>query len=106
MTQDGWRPFTLLQFLVSGGVLRHNKKLDFFIRSCNVPRPYSIYWKIRNVGEVAESRDCIRGQIKKTDNDHQIEHTNFYGPHYVECYIVKNGICVARDRIDVPIGQG
>lgn len=106
VTQDGWRPFTLLQLLVSGGVLRHNKKLDFFIRSCNVPRPYSIYWKIRNVGEVAESRDCIRGQIKKTDNDHQIEHTNFYGPHYVECYIVKNGICVARDRIDVPIGQG
>lgn len=106
VTQDGWRPFTLLQFLVSGGVLRHNKKLDFFIRSCNVPRPYSIYWKVRNVGEVAESRDCIRGQIKKTDDEHQIERTNFYGPHFVECYIVKNGICVARDRIDVPIGQG
>lgn len=106
VTQDGWRPFTLLQFLVSGGVLRHNKKLDFFIRSCNVPRPYSIYWKVRNVGEVAESRDCIRGQIKKTDDEHQIERTNFYGPHFVECYIVKSGICVARDRIDVPIGQG
>jgi len=105
VTQDGWRPFTLLHFLVSGGLLRHNKKLDFFIRSCNVPRPYSIYWKIRNVGEVAESRDCIRGQIKKTDNEHQKESTDFYGPHFVECYIVKNGVCVARDRIDVPIGQ-
>lgn len=106
VTQDGWRPFTLLEFLVSGGVLRHNKKLDFYIKSCNVPRPYSTYWKVRNVGEVAESRDCIRGQIKKTDNNHQIERTNFYGPHFVECYIIKNGICVARDRIDVPIGQG
>ena len=103
--QDGWRPFCLLQLLVSGGVLRHNKKLDFFIKFCNAPSPYSIYWKVRNVGEVAESRDCIRGQIHKTDNRHQIEHTNFYGPHFVECYIIKNGICVARDRIDVPIGQ-
>lgn len=105
VTQDGWRPFSLLQYLVTGGVLSHNKKLDFFIRSCDVLRPYNIYWKVRNVGEVAENRNCIRGQICKTDNDHQIEHTNFYGPHFVECYIVKNGICVARDRIDVPIGS-
>ena len=105
VTQDGWRPFTLLQFLASRALLRHDKKLDFFIRSCNVPRPCSIYWKVRNVGELAESRDCIRGQIKKTDNEHQNEHTNFYGPHFVECYIIKNGVCVARDRIDVPIGQ-
>lgn len=105
VTQDGWRPFTLLQFLASGGTLRHNKKLDFFIRSCNAPRHCSIYWKVRNVGEVAKSRDCIRGQIKKTDREHQFEHTNFYGPHFVECYIIENGVCVARDRIDVPIGR-
>lgn len=105
VTQDGWRPFTLLQFLLSGGYLLHNKKLDFFIRSCNVPRPYSIYWKIRNVGDVAERRNCVRGQVFKTDNDHQIEHTSFYGPHFVECYIIKDGICVARDHIDVPIGN-
>lgn len=105
VTQDGWRPFSLSQFLVKGGILRHNKKLDFFIRACNVTRPYNIYWKVRNVGEVAESRNCIRGQIYKTDHEHQIENTNFYGPHFVECYIVKNGICVARNRIDVPIGE-
>lgn len=105
VTQDGWRPFTLFQFLRSGGsMLRHNKKLDFFIVSCDVPLPYSIYWKVRNVGETAEKRNCIRGQINKTDNSHQREHTNFYGPHYVECYIVKNDVCVAKDRIDVPIG--
>ena len=46
----------------------------------------------------------IRGEIIKTDRNHQYEHTDFYGPHFVECYLVKNGVCVARDKIDVPIG--
>ncbi|MBR0340863.1 MAG: hypothetical protein IJH64_01160 [Oscillospiraceae bacterium] len=32
-----------------------------------------------------------------------MERTDFYGPHYVECYIIKNGICVARAKVDVPI---
>lgn len=103
VTQDGWRPFSLLHFLSIGGVLLQNKKLDFYVKSCNVPKPFSIYWKVRNIGKVAEKRDCIRGQIKKTDSEHQIEHTSFYGPHFVECYIVKNGVCVARSRINVPI---
>ena len=33
------------------------------------------------------------------------EDTNFEGAHYVECYIIKNNVCVARDRIDVPISE-
>jgi len=104
VTQDGWRPFTLLRYLSGGKLLRHNKNLDFYIAQCSVPEPYLIYWKVRNVGEVAERKNQLRGQINKTDSSHQQEHTNFYGPHFVECYIVKNGVCVARDRIDVPIG--
>lgn len=105
VTQDGWRDFLLSAFLRERGVLRHNKSLDFYIASTNCPEPYSIYWKVRNVGNVAEKRDCIRGQIKKTDSIHQKEHTDFQGAHYVECYLVKNSVCVARDRIDVPIGN-
>ena len=34
-----------------------------------------------------------------------MEHSDFKGEHVVECYIVKNGIVVARDRIDVPISN-
>ena len=43
VTQNGWRPFSLLQLLHSGGVLLKNKKLDFYIKSCSVPKPYSVY---------------------------------------------------------------
>lgn len=45
----------------------------------------------------------IRGNIEKTNSKIKKESTNFKGPHYVECYLVKNGVCVARNRIDVPI---
>ncbi len=103
VTQDGWRPALLRELLRRGQWLSHHKKLDFFIKDTNCPYPYSIYWKVRNVGSEAIRRNMIRGEIKKTDSSHQIEHTNFYGSHFVECYLVKGGICVARDRIDVPI---
>ena len=47
----------------------------------------------------------IRGNIDKTNSKHHYEHTDFAGSHYVECFLVKNNVCVARDRIDVPIGS-
>jgi hypothetical protein len=103
--QNGFRDFWLRKALRERHILRHNKSLTFQIEYCNVPTPYSIYWKVRNVGAVAESKDMIRGQIKKTDSRTQEERTSFQGPHFVECYIIKDNVCVARDRIDVPIGS-
>jgi len=70
----------------------------------NVPGAVDYYWKVKNVGKTAEKRNCIRGQVVKKQQT-ITENTNFYGPHYVECYVVKNGVCVARDRISVPIGN-
>jgi len=69
--------------------------------------PYSVYWKVRNVGPEAERRDMTRGKIlDDRGNSERIENTNFYGPHYVECYIIEDGVCAARDRIGVPISTG
>lgn len=85
--------------------LPHNLSLRFYIKECNVPRPYDIWWKVRNVGAEAERRNCIRGKLLKTNQPERKETTNFFGPHYVECYIIKNGVCVAIGHIDVPIGQ-
>ena len=83
-----------------------NRKLRFHVVSCNVPKPYGVLWKVRNVGVLAESKNQIRGDIV-SDRGHleKIETTSFQGPHFVECYIVKDGYCVARDRVDVPIGE-
>ena len=84
--------------------LQLNRNLEFKIAGTNVPEPYDIYWKVRNVGGYAERNNQIRGQILQGGN-RQKEHTSFGGSHYVECYIIKNGYCVARDLIDVPIGD-
>lgn len=103
ISQDGFRPFLLSTWLRKGGWLRHNKKLEFFISYTTCPEPYDICWKVRNVGSVAEQKNQIRGQIRHTNMKTHVEHTNFYGPHYVECFIIKNGTCVAKDKISVPI---
>ena len=80
-----------------------NKHLEFYINSDNYPNESDICWKVRNVGVEAIRRNQIRGQINRTNRTSQIENTSFSGPHFVECYIVKNGVCIARDRIEVPI---
>ena len=40
-------------------------------------------------------------EVKKID--YLNESTNFYSLHCVECYIIKDGICVARDKISISI---
>ena len=102
ITQNGFRTGLLSEFIKKKFMIKQNRKLKFMIVENNIPKPYDIYWKVRNVGYEAIHRNCIRGQIKK-GIDYLNESTNFYGPHYVECYIIKDGICVARDKISVSI---
>lgn len=82
----------------------HGMRL-FFDAETNVRKPYSVWWKVRNVGEKAESKNQIRGQIEKQWGLMKQENSEFYGPHYVECYIIKNGECVAMKKVSVPIGE-
>lgn len=84
--------------------LKLGRSLTFRVVSCNVPEPYQVFWKVRNVGPVAEQKNQIRGQILQDGGlKRKVETTNFGGDHYVECYAVKDGICVARNLINVPI---
>lgn len=106
VTQNGFRPNSLRNMLRSGKPLRRNKKLYFWVDKTTVEEPFTVYWKVRNCGEEAYRRKCVRGQIIPDEGKRErIEHTDFIGPHYVECYLVKDGICVARNRIDVPISD-
>src|SRR5690606_30930587 len=80
------------------------RELTFWVSEIDVPPPYKIYWKVKNVGSEAISRDMIRGDIRMDSGSHQItERSNFQGDHYVECFAVKESVCVARGRIVVPI---
>ncbi|MCM2547253.1 nucleotide-binding domain-containing protein [Burkholderia glumae] len=84
--------------------LKHGMSLRFHIERCDVEEPYDVMWKVRNVGDEAVRRNNIRGQILRDEGQRQRKETaNFHGRHFVECFVIKDGICVARDRIDVPI---
>lgn len=62
-----------------------------------------VLWKVLNVGAEAEHRNDIRGQIQ--DRGKEItENSKFFGAHYIECYLIKNGVCVAIGHVNVPIG--
>lgn len=102
--QNGWRPTELRKMLSERTMLLPNRDLDFKITKCDVPQPYDVKWKVLNRGDEAERRDEIRGQIiSSTSPGVRHERTIFRGEHLVECYIIKDGIVVARDSIDVPI---
>lgn len=104
VTQDGWRPMKLREMLRTRTLLKADKKLRFMVVECSVPEPRTVKWKVLNRGPEAERRNSIRGQIvDSTASGVRDERSDFRGEHLVECYIVKDGIVVARDRIDVPI---
>ncbi len=104
VSQEGFRTHSLKQMLLSRLPLLGNKKLEFYIVDCNVPKPFQVKWKVRNVGKEAIRRNQIRGQIlSDTGNNRRFESSDFHGPHFVECYIIKDNVCVARSRVDVPI---
>lgn len=104
VSRNGFREHFLTEMLAKRIPLFAERKLLFTINEISVPKPYSIEWKILNRGEEAKKRNCIRGQIF-SDNGHlnRSESTNFKGDHIVECYAIKDGVVVAKDRIDVPI---
>lgn len=73
------------------------------IQDTNCPSYDKVLWKVRNIGGVAERNNCIRGQIKDRGRE-IVESTSFTGPHYIECYLIKDGICLAVGHVSVPIG--
>ena len=103
--RDGYREAMLSYLLMTGQRVSRVRTLDFTVKT-DVPQPYEVKWKVRNVGDEAKRRNCLRGEIIDSNRMNGLarhESADFCGPHYVECYIVKDGIVVARDRIDVPI---
>ncbi|NUU06442.1 nucleotidyltransferase [Leifsonia sp. C5G2] len=104
VTQDGWRPLWLGAMGRVGLPLKAGKHLKFQVTSCTVPEPYTLKWKVLNQGPEAERRNMIRGDIiDSTQPGVRKEISTFRGEHIVECYVIKDGVVVARDRIDVPI---
>lgn len=92
--KNGFRVYTLPK---RGNRVEPGRIIRFTIAKCTVPGDYRVFWKIKNRGKAATEAKCLRGEVIEGASWHD-EPTAYRGNHYVECYIVKNGICVARDR--------
>lgn len=63
-----------------------------------------LLWKVRNRGINALTPEKIRGSIEEREGiDHIVETSDFSGNHYIECYALKNGVCIAAKRINIKI---
>jgi Adenylyl/Guanylyl and SMODS C-terminal sensor domain/Second Messenger Oligonucleotide or Dinucleotide Synthetase domain len=104
VSQNGFREHSLSEMLLKRMFLKPNKSLTFRIIEFDGGAGSNFYWKVLNRGDEARRRNCIRGRIiSDTGSRKKIESTNFQGEHIVDCYAIKNGVVVAKDRITVPI---
>ena len=70
-----------------------------FEASTDVVEPFNIYWQVVNTGEEAatEGNKGLRGKIF-AGTSIQKESTGYIGTHWIECFVVKDGKCVARSN--------
>lgn len=83
-----------------GGINSNGRSLSSglylkFVASTNTDGPFHYYWQVVNTGEAARLAGDLRGKIFD-DNQVRWEHTKYPGKHWIECFIVRDGICVAR----------
>ena len=71
-----------------------------FEAQTNVLMPYEVHWQVVNTGAEAYKANGLRGGFYKgTTETHgtvRKENTEYKGKHWIECFIVKDGICCAR----------
>lgn len=102
--KGGFMKSILLSKLPTGWVSKRDD-LDFTVSIEGLSGQYTTKWKVRNFGEEATRDDKLRGEILE-DNYGAHRHKDraaFYGEHFLECYIVQDGVCVARKKVVVPI---
>lgn len=95
--RNGFRP---KNYHNNGPPIPKNTSLRF-TATTNAKKPYSVYWQVVNTGDEAIRAKQLRGGFYESSQIHKgkrvrIESTLYTGTHWVECFIVENGTCVAR----------
>jgi len=78
-----------------------NVRLRFEAKT-NVPEPYEVRWQIVNTGQEAIAAGGLRGiEFEESDEESKNvkwEHTGYRGTHWIEAFIIRHGVCVARSQ--------
>ncbi len=74
------------------------KRFHYYLtQKTNVKEPFTVKWQVVNTG--AEANHNLRGSFYDSDTGDKLqrtEATQYRGFHWVECFIIKDGVCVAR----------
>lgn len=82
----------------TGGQVEKNNSIRFFVDEGH-NLFYNYAWKIKNDDQCQEPR----GDLHLNSIASRNESTAYYGNHYSECFAIRNGVCIARDKADVKI---
>lgn len=72
-----------------------------FAVSTSTPAPYTVKWQVVNTGAEAIAAQQLRGEFYDSEayNQNVRTETTFYlGTHWVQAFIIKDGVCVARSE--------
>jgi hypothetical protein len=65
--------------------------------STNVRSSFSVKWQVVNTGEEAFRAGQLRGDFYESDGPHyRWETAGYAGTHWVEGFVIQDGVCVAR----------
>jgi len=85
----------------SGAEVYSDGRLEFRLHVRGLKdQPYQIYWQVVNTGEEATIARDLRGTFFTSKDPrhpkHNFESTKYEGTHWLECFVILNGLCVAR----------
>ena len=90
----------LIKTITSGDLL--DKGLDLTFKAVHgIQSPYTVQWQITNTGYEAQIEKGLRGDFYDSDEGYtkiRTEKTQYTGIHYIQCFIIKKGKCVAKSR--------
>lgn len=72
-----------------------------FEAKTNVPEPYEVRWQVVNTGQEALLARGLRGdEFEECNGGKNIrwEGTEYRGTHWIEAFVVRQGVCVARSQ--------
>jgi hypothetical protein len=70
-----------------------------FEAKTNTPSPFEVKWQVTNTGQEAADDGALRGRFEDGEaylGTVRWERTLYAGTHWVEAFVIKNGVCIAR----------
>ncbi len=91
-TRNGFRPTV---FASNSSPLPKHAHL-LFEAETDVPKPYTVHWQVVNTGDAAYRAGQLRGDFYESGRTGRSrnEETLYTEMHWVECFVVKDGVCV------------